>query len=173
MGSMDTMKGLQINPIRLNDDALGTLAADTALIINQEMSGALTRSFLLKQLQYCFTIAIAGTAESVIFGLANGSATIGEIEDALRLNVEDPDDASSPAVQAQKQIVLWESLRLIDLSGGNDFQNDVIKMGGGKGIPLKEATGVQIFVYNPSTASLTTGSTVTGLVILKGVWLND
>ncbi len=180
MASTNVMKGLQFQPLRMNGDALGTLAADTALIIQTGLSTGLTQSFLLKQLQYNFQATGMTPGDSVILGLANGTATIAEIEDALRAAVVDPDDASSLIIAANKSIVFWESLVCIATGSAgvgaltsSQQINTVMSIGGGKGIPGREGAGFSVFVYNPATVALTTGSAVAGLIILKGVWLND
>ncbi len=172
--------GLQFAPIRMNSDAIAALAADTALILNTSFSTGLTQSFLVKQLQYNFQAAGLTAGDSFVIGLANGTATIGEIEDALRLLVNDPDDASSPGIAAQKNIIWWETLMVVGVPGAftgsagvSESHNETISIGGGKGIPAKEGTGVSIFVYNAQTIAITTGAVVDGLITLKGVWLND
>ncbi len=168
-------QGLQTNPIRMNSDALGALAADTALVLNSTFGSGLTQSFLIKQVLMMFAINGLTADESVIMGLANGSATVTEILAALTQNITNPDDASSPPVAAQRIIILWETLRVFTGVGGGGKAtiNEKISLGGGKGIPVKEATGMAIFAYNPSTGALTTGAVVNGLITLRGVWLND
>ncbi len=173
----DTMaaiqSGLQTQPIRMNSDALGTLAADTALVINSTFGSGLTRSFLIKQVMFKLRIASLASADSVIIGLVNGSATIAEIALALTSLVTDPDDASSPAVAAARQMIFWETLHQFGGADNEAHNETVSRIGGGKGIPVKEATGLAIFAYNPASGALTTGATVDGLIILRGVWLND
>lgn len=166
--------GLQTNPIRMNSDAIGNLGADTALVLNSTFGSGLTQSFLIKQVLYKLGVVALTVDETVIIGLANGSATVAEIVAALTANITNPDDASSPAVAAARQMVFWETLRTI--VGGASKRSTIdesISLGGGKGIPVKEATGLAIFAYNPSTGALTTGALVDGLVVLRGVWLND
>ncbi len=174
---IDVNKGLQIQPIRVNDAALGTLAADTALVLDGTFTGN-TRSFLVKQLEYRLAIESLSAGDTIIIGLAIGGATVTEIVAALTNVVVDPDDASSPAFSAVRQIVWFETLRILHDNGTGGASgliiNEVIsRIGGGKGIPAKEDTGVQLFAYNPATSALTTGALLKGLYILKGVWLND
>ncbi len=165
-------QGLQTNPIRMNSDALGTLAADTALVINTTFGAGLTQSFLIKQIRQSLRIDGLSSNETVILGLCNGSATVAEIAAALNTNITDPDDASSDALAAARQMIFWETLHAFGAADG-ETHNEVTSLGGGKGIPVKEATGLAIFAYNPSTSALTTGGIVNGLIVLRGVWLND
>ncbi len=156
----------------MDSDAFGTLAANTALIINTAFGSTLTRSFLIKQAMFRMQTDGMTADESVIIGLCNASATIAEIASALSTLVADPDDASSPAVAAARQMIFWETLHIFG-GAAKDPHNEVMSLGGGKGIPVKEATGLAIFAYNPSTAALTTGGVLNGLIVLRGVWLND
>ncbi len=164
--------GLQTQPLRMDSDALGTLAANTALILNSGFASTLTRSFLIKQVMNSFNVDGMAADETVIIGLCNASATIAEIASALSTLVTDPDDASSPSTAANRQMIFWETLHA---SGGaaRDPHNENVSLGGGKGIPVKEATGLAIFAYNPSTVALTTGGLVNGLIVIRGIWLND
>ncbi len=173
-----TIKGLQYLPIRLDDDAIATLAANTALILNQQT--AFTRSYLVKQVQYNVGYNVVTGPSSVILGLANGTATITEIAAALNTLVIDPDDGSSPALLAQKSIIWWETLRFMGndsvgngAAGQSVSLNERISIGGGKGIPIIEDNGILVFVWNPTASTLSTASLMAGLIILKGVWLND
>ncbi len=169
------MQGLQFQPIRMNSDALGTLAADTAIVLNNTLSTGLTQSFLVKQIE--LKLRFSSSAEgNIIVGVCNGTATVAEIASAMRDSVTNPGDASSPQIAAQKSIIWWETLRMMASSnnGLNEqpVLNETIKIGGGKGIPMKEGNGTQIFAWNPASAALTDGF-LHGLVVFKGVWLND
>ncbi len=164
--------GLQTQPIRMDSDALGTLAANTALILNSGFGSLLTRSFLIKQVRHALQTDGMAADETVIIGLCNALATIAEIASALSTLVADPDDASSPATAANRQMIFWETLHAFG-GAARDPHNEVVSLGGGKGIPVKEATGLAIFAYNPSASALTTGGLVNGLVVIRGVWLND
>lgn len=167
------MKAFHTNPIRLNSDALATLAADTALIVNATFSTGLTRTFLLKFLDYHVRVVAGTPGESVIVGLAIGQATIAEIAAALTGNITDPSDAVSLTTMAARAAIIWPSVRILDLSptGGAKLEERIPM--GKKGIPLQEENGMQIFVYNPSTSSLTTGALLNGIVGLTGVWLDN
>ncbi len=173
------MKGLQFIPLRLNSDALGTLGSDTAIVFNNAFVNN-TQSFLVKQLGMHYNINGMTAGDNVIVGLANGSATAAEIASSMTQLVTDPDDASSLAVTAAKQIIFWETIRSISCPGTptgtaatSQVINEMVSLGGGKGIPLKEDNGLAIFAFNTQSGALTTGGVVNGFFVLKGVWLND
>lgn len=172
--SLNVQGGLQTSPILMNADALGTLASETALVINTTFGSGITQSFLIKQVLMNLRIDNQAAADGVIIGLCNGSATVAEIASALTTLITDPDDASSPAVAAARQNIFWETLRMLaGATAPAQVINEKISLGGGKGIPVKEATGLAIFAFNPGNNALTTGSTVQGIVTLRGIWLGD
>ncbi len=166
------MKGLQVNPMRMNSDALGTLAADT--VVSLRADTGLTRSFLVKRVLYNLSL-VGAVTDSVIIGLANGTATVAEIASAIRDFISDPDDATAPGQAALHWIIWWETIRMIGgtANAGSAIMNEEISVGGGKGIPALEDTGLQVFAYNPGTAALADSAVIEGLVTLQGVWLND
>ncbi len=174
--SFGAMDGLQIYPIDFFDELLGTLGARTALIVDSSFTTTLTRTFLLKQVQYAIEMG-QGTSGSgpVIIGLANGQASVAEIKACLEDLVTNPDDPSSQAIASLKRTVLWETVRIIQITsaGNHNMINETIKIGGGKGIPGVENTGFSVFVWNPSNAALIDGVGLNGLIVLKGVWMND
>lgn len=167
--------GLQFQPLRMNTDAIGALAPDTAIALNTTLSTSVTQSFLVKQLQYAFLAHGGSAGQGVIIGVANGTATVAEIASGIRDAVVDPDDATANTLTASHHSIWWETLRMVSLGNfaeGN-FYNETISIGGGKGIPWKEDTGVQIFAYNPASGALTTGGVIDGIICFKGVWLRD
>ncbi len=171
--------GIQMQPLRMNADALGSLAADTAVVLNTGFGSGITQSFLIKQVRYAIQYGVVTQGDNFIIGLCNGSATVAEIASAIRDVVTDVDDASNTQVAALHQVIFWETLRMVGSSGvltgttSGNVLNETISIGGGKGIPAKEATGISVFAWNPNTGALTTGSVLSGLITLVGVWLND
>ncbi len=169
------LKGLQTLALRLNSDALGTLAADTTLSLTN-LSG-ISRGFLCKKVMYMVAMSAAATNDMVIIGLANSTATVAEITTALSsMNISDPNNATNRIKMDQWKVVWYESLRILqpDATGaGIAAINDHFSVGGGKGIPWTEDGGIQVFVYNPSTSALTTGALIDGLVAFQGIWFND
>ncbi len=154
--------------------ALGTLAANTVLQLQSTYGNTITRTFLLKKFE-CLTTIEQLTSEQgpILVGLANGTASVAEIKSALEDNNPDPDDATSYAVAANRRMILWQSLHILD--GRQDTKNHYrTRIGArGKGIPIAEDTGVQVFAYNADSSALTTGASIRGYYMLGGVWLND
>ncbi len=165
-----------MQPIRMNSDATGALAADTAVQLNTTFGPTLSQSFLVKKIEYRLRATSANTEESFIIGLANGSATTAELASAIRDAVTDVDDATAVQTAGLHNVIWWETLRMFaisaDTNGDAQVINESFSVGGGKGIPAKEATGLQVFAYNPAAAAMT-AAFVHGLIVLKGIWLND
>lgn len=152
--------------------ALTTLAASTASVVTGTMDTEMDAPFLCKQLQWNAAVMDLDPSDAVLIGLAHGDATQAEIETALQQSLTDPNDVGEWPLVLKKQIIWWESLFV--LTGQQNVCNERIKLGGGKGIPIAEGKGVNLFVYNISTTTaLTTGSVFACLATLKGVWLGD
>ncbi len=153
--------------------ALGTLAAQTALQVGNDYE-SIQRPFLCRKLHY--RVGLFDTPvekEDVIIGIASAGFNVTEIKTALETALIDPDDPTNLADMGRKMGIWWQSLRLLNALG--DGLNEEIKIGGKSGIPILEGTtnGVQVFVYNPNgITALTTGSSVAGVVMFQGVWLN-
>ncbi len=167
------LKGLQTLALRLNTDSVGTLGANTSLKL-VALDG-LTRSFLLKKVIYAVAWNAGATGDNLIFGLAQGSATVAEITTALAsMNISNPNDATNQILLDQWKVIYYETIMMVSASAvgeGQSVLNERISIGGGKGIPLLEDDGVQVFAYNPSTGSVT--GSFDGIVGFQGVWLND
>ncbi len=84
-----------MQPIRLNADAVGALAADTAVQLNVSFGTALTQSFLVKKIEYRLVASVGAATDEYIFGFANGTATTAEIASAIRDIVTDVEDATT------------------------------------------------------------------------------
>lgn len=168
--------GIQMNPIRLDSDSTTTLAADAVVQLNAGLSTGLSQSFLVKQISMNYRVTSANLEGTWIIGIANGTATLAEIASGIRDQVTDVDDASAVQVAALHQNIWWETLRCVgtsqDTNGDNQVINETISIGGGKGIPMKEATGIQVFAWNPTAATSPEGF-VHGIFVVKGIWLND
>ncbi len=108
-----------------------------------------------------------------MLGLANGSASTTEINNALNNVNPDPDDATSYAIAANKKLILYQSLLMLDGRADVVTRMETRIGSPGKGIPLNEDTGIQLFAFNYDSAALTTGASVKGMYTLEGVWLND
>ncbi len=174
-------KGIQFQPLRMNSDALGALAADTVLSLNTALSSGLTQSFLIKKIDLRLTIGNFGESDSIIVGCAVGTASVAEIASGIRDVTLDPDEPGEMGEPGLSNIIYWETLRLFTgtrpdssaVNGHGNVVNESVSIGGGKGLPMKKSHGIQVFAYNPQAAAILTGASVRGLVIIKGVWLND
>ncbi len=154
--------------------SLGAIAANTALQVNATYGSGLTRPFLLKYFK-CLTALeqLVDEQGPILVGLAVGTATVTEIKNAMEDNNPNPDDPSAQAVAAKRKIIFWQSLHIVD--GRTDTVNmHESRLGArGKGIPIMEDNGVQVFLYNADSSALTSGASLRGHYILGGVWLND
>ncbi len=167
--------GLQFLTTRFGTDP-GALASVTAVQLSGTFGTSMAAGFLIKQIQMNLAWLAQAAGDEIIIGFANGSATVTEIKNAIEGTTQDPNDASSVDSMARKAIVFWETLRMLSaeaLGNGNLTINEMIRIGGGKGLPIFEDKGIQLFAYNPSSAAITTGSLVAGVYALKGVWLSD
>ncbi len=151
--------------------SLGTLAADTTVLFVGLMDTELDAPFLVKQIQMNGGVHDLDPTDGVIFGFAQGDATIAEISSALAQSATDSFDVGEIAPVFKKSLIFWETLRY--LSSENNTINEMIKIGGGKGIPLAETKGINAFVFNAGVGSLTTGASANLLSTIKGVWLGD
>ncbi len=159
------------------DTNLGTLATLTAVSLDSTYGSGITRSFLVKAVKYLLHLESLTTTEGpVIVGLAKGSATVSEIANALATNeIIDPDDVTAAATgAAMSSTVLWQSLLVLDGRTDTVTLSHRHRIGArGKGIPIYEDDGIQLFAFNADISSLTTGARIKGIYVLEGVWLND
>lgn len=169
----DVSKGLQWLPHAVAA-ALSTLGAGVAVKIGLDpYDSEFTHPFLCKKIYLKLYCHSGTTAENIIVGCAPGDADAGEIGQALEeTTTVNPFEASFKGVQSRKSLVFWKTLRVAGLvaSEGNNIIDAEIDLG--KGIPLNEDIGIQLFAYNPGASALTTGSVVRGIACLQGVWLN-
>lgn len=173
-------KGIQFQPLRMNNDAIGALGADTALQLNSAITTGLTQSFLVKQVDLRYNVISMNAGDNVIIGLAVGTADVTMLASAIRDVTLDPDAPGERAEPATSNLIWWETLRSHSVSdtlgagaGNTSPINETISIGGGRGLPMKKDHGIQVFAYNPGSGAITLGSAVAGLIVLKGVWLND
>ncbi len=162
---------------RVADAAVGALAADTAILLDESFGTGLQAGFLAKQIKVHLSVSkTLSTPDTLILGFANGSATVAEIVDALHTVQNDPNDATQRNTRDNWMTVWWETLQIFgpnNANEGNDSRwNAVIKIGGGKGIPMLEEKGVQLFAYNPGAGAIG-ATTVAGLYAIMGAWLSD
>ncbi len=170
--------GLVNQQLELDNVALATLSARTALIVNTQFSTP-TASFLMKRLRYFAQIAnrTANDDGPILIGCANGDATVAEISTAMnQRNVNGPDDITNVIDQDSAWVVYQNTVVPFEIQGDQTFGQAPAQwmiFGGKNGIPAIEGSGMVVFVYNSGSGSLATNSTVNGILHLQGVWLRD
>ncbi len=158
--------GIQILPQRYTDDAIGTLASITAIILDTVYTTGLLQNFLLKKIR-CSAFLEALTAdEGVIIGFCAGDLTITQIATIMNGSILGPAETNEDAL-AKK--IYWETLRVVE-SLNPVYEIDQ-SLGGGKGIPQFEGVGWQLFAYNPAGSAQTGAVILSGTVAFYGVWM--
>lgn len=172
-----TSKGLQSLTQTISNVPLSTLASLTALTLSSTLDG-LTTTFLLKRVRYMLQLeGVTADEGPLVIGLANGDASAGEIGSAMVVtNTVGPSDVTQQLTQDQAWIVLQDSLESLRMHDGVGVRGDTSFQWhsvGKNGIPMKEGSGIKLFIFNADASALTTGVLVKGLVQYQGVWLND
>ncbi len=165
----------------VNALALGTLAGQTALIMNNAFN-AITGPFLMKRIRYFLQLVgrTPGDDGPLIVGIANGDASVAEIGAAmLEGNTLGTEDITQMLTQDNTWVVYQNTLASFNATRGDMTEGfidlgDVWKTFGGKrGIPAMENSGFVLFVFNGGSGALATGSSINGVTHLQGVWLRD
>jgi len=158
--------------------ALATLTAKTALEINAELA-ALTSTFLVKRVRYFAQVVgrTAGDNGPLLLCLAHGNAAAGEVSAAfVEHNPFGPKDATQALTEDTAWLLWWDSISVLTVraaeTGSITFDSGW-KTLGKNGFPALEGPGVKAYLINAGSASLVTGSSVEGVIILQGVWLRD
>ncbi len=157
--------------------ALGTLAAKTALTLGVAFNG-ITATFLAKMLRIILSITGLTAQDEGPFAvvIGNGDLTATEATNALAEgNTAGPGDTTQVLTQDTAFAIVQKSLRTFVPAGGpsptSQYLDATIALG--KGIPFKEGTGWQYFIYNLDGSALQTGAVVNGITQTWGVWLRD
>ncbi len=172
----DLTSGIQILP-NLVRKVLDTLTSDTAVEVTTAYTTGLTRDFLLKKIRMQFQIEDFTRTKSLIIGFARGDMTMAEIVTALATQLLDPEDFQLWDSFANNKGIFWETLRSVtgvDVGDTNitPTYNFDISIGGGKGIPLEAAHGIQCFAFNPDGGTVgNAGSTFQGAIELIGIFM--
>ncbi len=160
---------------------LGTLGAQTALLLSSSLSSSLTHSFLAKRWRGTIQVdSLDDTEGPLAIGLARGDATVAEIAAAFtEANTAGPTDTSQTLTEDEVWTIVQNSV--VYLEQGN-FEQET---GTGKtnwharwdislkkGFPFNESQGWVIFIINLDSGALTTGSAAKGHSQVWGVWLN-
>lgn len=178
MGIND-LKGLQTLP-EVVDAAPGQISPKVAFTISTDY-GAITRTLLVKQWKLMLNIGNMDQGQAVVLFLGPTGASVTEIEEALEGQITDPTDPSSFGLAGQKMRLVWDTLMLAhqpspDAAAANyniNVDTGWQTIGGGKGIPFVRNNGPILWGWNPNTGNIPTDWTVDGLMIFRGVWLDD
>ncbi len=167
-----------VNQAMTANVALGTLAANTAIVLNNAFNNP-SNSFLMKRVRY-FLQFIGRTLTDdgpILVGIANGNASLAEIAAAmLEGNTVGPADITETLTQDESWVVYQNTVvPFVTRGDGSEAQTDGkwIAFGGKNGIPAIENSGWQLFAFNAGQGALSTGSNVSGNTQIQGVWLND
>ncbi len=169
---------LRQQAIPINASALGTLGARTALALNSVMT-SIKSTFLMIRYRYFLQLVGRTLADDgpVAILLARGDSTAAQVSAAMQENnTVGPEDINQVLGEDQTLAVYHNTVNIFTLRG--DGTEGVLETGwrnfGGKnGIPALEDTGFTAHAFNMGSGSLTTGSSVNGLIYVQGVWLRD
>ncbi len=168
--------GLVSQSLRVDNVALLTLAAKTALLINGSLQ-SIKSTFLMKRIRH-FLQLTGRTADDngpIIVGCARGDASVSEINAALtEFNPTGPEDVTQSLTEDSAWVVFHNTIvPLVPKADQTFAMSDPqwMSFGGKNGIPALEDVGMQVFVYNSGSSALTTGSLIEGNSWLQGVWL--
>ncbi len=156
--------------------ALGTLGGRAASVLDSTMIN-ITSPFLIKQVRYLLQLTgrTVGDDGPTAILICRGDATMAEVASAMQeLNSGGPEDTTQTLTQDVIYTVYMNSVKIFQFSGlGTEsmMSGDWFSPGGKNGMPVPEDTGFQAVVFNCGSGSLTTGSTVNGLIQVRGVWL--
>ncbi len=171
--------GLQMLSIPISEFAVGALGAETAQIINNDIGGTnMNRSFLAKKVRIHYTLIAADTEDTLLVFLANGDLSVAELKTALTTFAypQNPNDPTDQTNQPLVKGIWWETMQMVSASGTGDGKrviNEVVTLGGGKGIPAIKDSGVSMFIYNPLASAFVAGAFSSGHLLFYGAWLND
>lgn len=172
-------KGIQTLPERISTD-LTTLAGQTVLTLGAAGTPAYasntTRIFLLKKIRYNLAYAAATANEPVIIACVTSGSGDSNYDDAIDDPLANPDDPDNWLSYVNSSMILRQSLRILMKDGegsGKTVLSEEISIGGRKGIPFQNGFGPKLVAYNPRGSTLTTGSSIQGLVEYIGVWLDE
>ncbi len=176
---VNDLKGLQTLP-EVVDAAPGQIATKVAFTISTDY-GVITRTLLVKQWMLMLNIANMDPGQAVVLFLGPTGASVTEIEEALEGQIIDPTDPSSYGTNAQKNRLVWDSLMLVGQpssdAGAANYNINVNTgwrtIGGGKGIPFTHGNGPILWGWNPNAGNIPSDWTVDGLMVFRGVWLDD
>ncbi len=164
---------LRIQNLKIVDIALGTLGANTALLLSSQMATTIDRAFLVKKVKYWLKISGLTAGEGpLIAGISNGDASVAEVAAAFgELNTVGPSDTTQERTQDNVANV-WQNTWRPFRSNANAVEAELYdEISLGKGMVARENQGIALDIFNADAAALTTGAVCKGTVQLWGVWL--
>ncbi len=160
------------------DVALATLAANTPIVLNALFSSTLRTTFLVKRLRYFLMVSnMTGGEGPLAVGIGPGDASQGEAAAALTVgNTVGVSDLTQMRDQDNQNNIFQNSVELMEAflgANGDQFRSSGHWISLGKGLPIVEDGGVDLWCYNLDAAALTTGAIIKGIAQLQGVWLGS
>ncbi len=145
----------------------GTLAGVTGISMGG-VSTAFEDDFLCKKIRAHLWGSNWTAGDGLIIGIARGTATVAEIKTALTTS---PTSMVETNIEGATKLVFFETVRVITATDGHNEYDIDVSLGGGRGIPLANGHGYQLFVYNPTGSALSSSVLISCIITLYGVWL--
>ncbi len=155
---------------------LGTLGANGAVAFDATFAGTTNATFLVKRIRYLCSIDGVTVGQGP-FGvvLANGDVTGAEASAAYTEGwTTGPADRTQELTQDNAWNVYHNSYELLTpFDDGSKWISSGDWISLGKGYPMPEISGWQVFVISHDQGALTTGASMNGIVQYQGVWLGQ
>ncbi len=163
---------VQILVESLAGTTLGQVDAGEAVITVNVHGTGLLQSYLMKKVRASIVVTgiTAPEGDHMVVGMARGDASVSEIATAIRQTQLERDRVS----QAQRRIVLHETLTLLKVSGNIDNRLVAeidMSLGGGRGIPFEDGDGWAWFIFNVHDDVVATGGNMSVQATYWGIWL--
>ncbi len=168
--------GIQIIPDVISTVALGAIVTLVSTILSSGVQG-ITRNFLVKKIHVSLAFQGATNGENFMIGIAaNDSGISGGFASTALAALVNPEATEAYLTESELVKTVWhETVRVVHTANDGTIAtiDEWFSVGGGKGIPCTAGAGPELFAFNPMSGSLTTGTTVDGVVTYYGVWLED
>ncbi len=152
---------------------LGTLGALNALLAEGSFVSA-TATFLMKRLRYLISMdGITPGEGPFALVLANGDVTSAEAASAITEGITSgPGDRTQVLTQDNAWNIYQSTLELLTpYDDGAKWMSSGDWISLGKGYPMPETSGWQVFLLNLDSGTLTTGGSLNGIIQYQGVYL--
>ncbi len=168
--------GIQIIPDVITDAAIGTPTTLVATNLSDQVK-AITRGFLVKKVHINLIVAGMTGGEALIIGInANDAGVSGGFASTGLAALLDPEASEAYLTEQELVKTVWHETTSMILGNTVTAVNHIdkwVSVGGGKGIPCAAGAGPELFAFNPTGDTITTGGIVSGCVTYYGVWLED